>query len=176
MGALLARLSHLVRRFFFSLRPGGPDDDDVRWLESHLSGEEAALLRRMSRPDRRHAVWGAVELQRILGREATREEIAAAALHDVGKYHAGLPTMGRVVATTVTAMLGERTVRRWAGRSGLAGRIGTYACHAEIGAEDLEAAGSDPLIVSWALEHHRPPEEWTLPRPLGEALLAADAR
>ena len=28
--------------------------------------------------------------------------------------------------------------------------------------------------VAWALEHHEPPEAWTIPRELGEVLAAAD--
>ena len=38
----------------------------------------------------------------------------------------------------------------------------------------LGIAGSAPLTVAWALEHHLPAEQWTVPLPVGEALKAAD--
>ena len=38
----------------------------------------------------------------------------------------------------------------------------------------LGLAGSAPLTVAWAAEHHLPPEEWTVPIAIGQALKAAD--
>ena len=38
----------------------------------------------------------------------------------------------------------------------------------------LALAGSDPLTVAWAREHHLPEDEWTVPTAVGEALKAAD--
>ena len=38
----------------------------------------------------------------------------------------------------------------------------------------LGMAGSAPLTVAWAREHHLPPEEWTVPLEVGEVLKAAD--
>ena len=46
--------------------------------------------------------------------------------------------------------------------------------HPRLGADLLGMAGSAPLTVAWAAEHHLPPEDWTVPRPIGEALKAAD--
>ena len=49
-------IRHLAGRFFDALVPIGPPDTDERWAEGHLLPGEQALWRRMSGPDRRHAV------------------------------------------------------------------------------------------------------------------------
>jgi hypothetical protein len=58
-------------------------------------------------------------------------------------------------------------------RSG-SSRFARYRRHDEIGATLLASAGSAALTVSWAREHHMPPESWTLPGHLAAALKAAD--
>jgi hypothetical protein len=63
---------------------------------------------------------------------ATREEIAGAILHDVGKIECGLGTFGRVVATLV----GPRT------RS-----FAAYHDHEAIGAAMAQRVGSAPATV-----------------------------
>ena len=89
-----------------SLSPAAPDPDDVTWAGGFLAVGERALWERMSAPDRRHAIAVA---RRFVARrpDATREEVAGALLHDVGKVEAGLGTFGRVAATIV----GPRTAR-----------------------------------------------------------------
>ena len=144
---------HLARRFFGSLRRGGPADE--QWAVSQLNEGERALWRRMSDPDRRHAVGVA---------QAVPPELAVAALlHDVGKIESGLGTFARVGATLLGAAR-----RDWGGR------LGAYLRHDAIGAELLTAAGSDPLTVAWAREHHLPEDRWTVPLDAGRALKAAD--
>ena len=32
----------------------------------------------------------------------------------------------------------------------------------------------NPLTVAWAREHHRPPDQWTVPAAVGAVLKAAD--
>lgn len=53
-------------------------------------------------------------------------------------------------------------------------RIGLYLRHDAVGAELLSEAGSDPLTVAWAGEHHRPPQRWSVDARLGAALKLAD--
>lgn len=149
---------HLAKRFFGSLRPGGPSPDDTVWAESHLLPGEVAVWRRMSDPDRRHAVGVA----RAVG-STERPVVAAALLHDSGKVVSGLGTFARVPAT----LLGLAH-RRWGGR------VGDYLRHDELGAVLLREAGSDPFTVAWAREHHLPPERWTVDPAVGAALKAAD--
>jgi hypothetical protein len=85
----------------------------------------------MSNQDRRHSAK--VARRFVVARpEATRDEIAGALLHDVGKIECGLGTFGRVAASVV----GGRTKR-----------FRAYQDHERIGAELAEAAGSEPATV-----------------------------
>ena len=147
-----------MRRFVWSIGGGEPDPDDEAWLVGQLSTAEAELYEAMSANDRRHAVLGA----RLVA-DRPRDVVVAAALHDVGKTPARLGTLGRVGAT-----LAGLVPLRWGGR------VGRYLDHAEVGAAMLEAAGSDPLVVAWAREHHLPPRRWTVPPDVGRALVIAD--
>jgi hypothetical protein len=121
----------------------------------------------MSAADRRHAVGVARRVQQALGDGAGRPVIAAALLHDVGKVVCGLGTFGRVMATvaSMASMTGSKR---------LPTRFGQYLAHDRLGGDLLEQAGSDPLTVAWAREHHRPPEHWSVPVATGRALKAAD--
>ena len=170
----LRYLGHLVRRFFGSLRPGGPPPADDAWAVDRMTPAEAGLWRRMSAADRRHALVVARRVDVTLGRAATRPVLAAALLHDVGKIDSGFGPVGRAAATVAGMVGGHDVARQWRGRDGLAGRVGRYLCHDEIGAELLAGAGSDTLTIAWAREHHLPPERWTVAPEVGAALKAAD--
>lgn len=155
---------HLARRFAGSLWPAGPPAGDEAWAASVLSDEEHRLWRRMSRVDRRHAVGVGRRVEHAMGAaETPRWVLAAALLHDVGKVPSCLGTLGRVAATV--AGLAGRTP---------GGRMGLYLSHAQVGADMLESAGSDPLTVAWAREHHLPAGCWSVPPAVGEVLKAAD--
>ncbi len=127
-----AHVAHLARRFAGSLSSAPPPAADDAWATSFMTGPEAALWHRLSNADRRHAVAVA---RRFADRRplASREEMAAACLHDVGKLDAGLGTFGRVIATVV----GPRTAR-----------FRTYHDHEEIGARWLAERGSSPVTVA----------------------------
>ena len=153
---------HLVRRFFGSLRPGGPAENDRAWVESTLSEAEYGLWGRMDGPDRRQSVRVALEVERRLGHQATLPILAAALLHDVGKIDAGLGTWGRVVATMSAKVAGADTARLWIKSKGFTRKVGLYLLHPEIGADMLELVGSDPLTVAWTQDHHKPAAEWTI--------------
>ncbi len=170
----MAGASHLVRRFLGSLRPGGPGAADERWVEERLLPAEHDLWRRMSGADRRHAVGVARQVERSLGHEATRPVLAAALLHDVGKLESGLGTYGRVIATLSGKVAGHDMAVTWARQRGFARRVGLYLQHDRIGGDLLALAGSEPVTVAWAREHHLPGDHWTVPAHLGEALKAAD--
>jgi len=156
---------HLATRFFGALDPRGPSQADEAWALDELLPGEAALWVRMSGPDRRHAVGVARDVVRALGPAADRPVVAAALLHDVGKVDAALGTIARV-PVTVLGVLGGRD--RWRGR------IGTYLRHDDVGADLLRCAGSDARTVTWAQEHHLPPDRWTLLPQVAAALKAAD--
>jgi hypothetical protein len=169
-----ATASHLARRFVGSLRPGGPGPEDERWALDQLLAAERSLWAALPGPDRRHAVGVARRVVDRLGERADRPVVAAALLHDVGKTASRLGTAGRVAATVVGLAGGRRRSAAWEARGGALGRVGRYLRHPEIGAELLVRAGSDPLTAAWAAEHHLPPERWSVPAAVGEALKAAD--
>jgi hypothetical protein len=170
----LATASHLVRRFFGSLRPGGPGGNAETWVEARLLPGELTLWRRMSGSDRRHAVGVAERVERALGHEATRPVLAAALLHDVGKIESRLGTYGRVVATMSAKVAGAEMATTWRKQRGFARRVGLYLQHDEIGGDLLEMAGSDPLTVAWTREHHLPESHWTIDPAIASALKDAD--
>lgn len=165
---------HLVRRFFGSVIPGGPSATDATWATEQLLPGEVELWQHMSRVDRRHAAGVARRTERALGAQAIRPVLAAALLHDVGKVDAGLGTYGRVIATLSAKVAGRDQAEAWSHATGFTRNVGLYLRHSEIGAESLEMAGSDPLTVSWAREHHLPESQWTVPVEVGHALKAAD--
>lgn len=186
-------IGHLAGRFFGALLPFGPGEPDERWAEDHLLPGEQALWRRMSGPDRRHAVGVARRTVADLAGPGGlsggvgREVVAAALLHDVGKVEAGLGTWARSGVTFAGMAFGREQLVTWSGAgAGAAGpqevgsrptwrrRIGLYLRHDGVGAELLDRAGSDPLTVAWAGEHHRPPERWSVDPRIGAALKLAD--
>ncbi|MET0727922.1 MAG: hypothetical protein ABWZ76_06445 [Acidimicrobiales bacterium] len=167
-------VAHLARRFFGSLRPGGPSAAERAWVDQQLLPAERVLWRRMSGPDRRHAAAVARRVERSLGNEATPPVLAAALLHDVGKVEAGLRTYGRVIATVCGRVAGPAMAHSWRDQRGYARRVGLYLLHADLGGDLLEMAGSHPLTVAWARQHHLPEQEWTLPPEVATALKSAD--
>ena len=84
----------------------------------------------MTVADRRHAITVARRFE--ASGQWSRDEIAGALLHDVGKIDSGLGTFGRVVATIV----GPRTAR-----------FRRYHDHEEIGADMLAVTGSSEATV-----------------------------
>ncbi len=165
---------HLAARFVGSVFSRGPDPADEAWLLDLLGEEEARLYAAQSGPDRAHSVDCALVARRILGARATIPVIVASALHDVGKAEAGLGTLGRVAATVAGRAVGDERIDAWRAAEGARGRIGRYLRHDRRGAELLEAAGSHPMVVTWARQHHLDAGEWTLDAEVAEALAAAD--
>jgi hypothetical protein len=172
---------HLAGRFFGALSPAGPSPDDEAWALGPLLEGERILWRRMSGPDRRHAVSVARGTINLLAPdEPPPEVVAAALLHDVGKVEASLGTFARVGVTLAALTVGRGRLLRWAGPALRPGnpsrraRVGLYLTHDQLGAQMLEAAGSRPLTICWAGEHHLEPARWTIDTRLAAALKAAD--
>ena len=158
------------------MRPGGPKAADEAWAESQLLEGERSLWRTMPSADRRHAVGVARRVDEALGDgvDDRRPVLAAALLHDVGKTVSGLGTYGRVIATLSAAVGGRDQAEAWSTTRGFTRNVGLYLRHPELGADQLALAGSDPLTVAWAREHHLPAERWTVPEELGQILKTAD--
>ena len=125
-------MRHLARRFVGSLSRREPEPADAAWAESLLLDGELQLWRRLGAPDRRHAIEVARRFERLDSVEWTRDEMAGALLHDIGKLEDDLGTFSRVLATVV----GSRTAR-----------FRRYHDHERIGAEMLTAAGSSMVTV-----------------------------
>lgn len=170
----MAGAVHLVKRFFGSLVPFDVRRDDLEWIADQLIDTEVDIWRSMSRADRRHAAEVARRVERAMGHEATRPVLAAALLHDCGKTVSGLGTYGRVIATLSAKVAGHEHAVAWRETSGFTRRVGLYVLHPELGADLLGMAGSAPLTVAWTREHHKPPEDWTVPVEVGQVLKDAD--
>lgn len=166
--------AHLTKRFFVSLWPFGPDSDADEWAVRHLLAAEVVLWQRMSSQDRRHSIGVARRVVAHLGARATREVVAAALLHDVGKVDSHLGTFLRVVATASAKVAGHGTAELWVRSSGVTRRIGLYLKHPSIGGDLLGMAGSDPFTETWAREHHLPVDDCTLDSELAHALRISD--
>ncbi|MEP7202145.1 MAG: hypothetical protein ABI894_06020 [Ilumatobacteraceae bacterium] len=125
-----SHLGHLARRFISSWSRREPDVADTAWVDSQLLEGESRLWHRMSAADRRHSI--AVARRFDANGAWSRDEIAGALLHDIGKLESGLGTISRTVATIV----GPRTER-----------FRRYHAHESLGADMLAAAGSSEVTV-----------------------------
>ena len=169
--------THLIRRFFGALWPGPPRAEDEAWAAQVLAPEELLLFRRLPNHDRRHALRVAHKAEAALGPDAESRWVAAAMLHDVGKYDAGLSVPGRALATiAASGPAGKRRVAIWEHRRGWQRRFALYARHGELGAEQIRRAGGREEAALWSDAHHHP-ETWstlTIPAPIVTILDAAD--
>lgn len=123
-------IHHLIARFREMGRPVTTANEDLAFAERVLTPDELALWRGMDVRDRRHSVAVARRFAAALP-AASREEVAAALLHDVGKSVVRLGRFGRALATV--APLTPTMVR--------------YRDHERIGAEMLSRAGVSRRVV-----------------------------
>lgn len=170
----MSTLAHLSHRFFGSITARNLSVEETAWVGGILSHRELALWRKMSKADQLHGLEVAKSTESALGTAVTTETLSAALLHDVGKTAANLGTYGRVIATISARVVGYEMAPGWASKKGFTRRVGLYLQHDRLGAQMLELAGSHPLVVSWALEHHLPEQLWTVPNELGRVLRDAD--
>lgn len=155
-----AHLRHLAGRAIasFGARPLGPrEESEVAGL---VSGAVAQLFWAQPIIDQRHALEAARTV--LEHRPGDTPAARAALLHDVGKRHARLGIVGRVLAT-VLALL----------RLPAPGRLGTYLDHARLGADDLAAAGAEEMSVAYA-RHQDGERPEVIPADVWAALKVAD--
>lgn len=136
----MRRLIHLVRRFFGAWRSRTPPPGAQVWIAAVLSAQESAVFWDQPVPDQDHALRGA---RRLRARFPERDDLVCAfLLHDVGKRHTRLGTIGRSLATALDLI-----------RIPLRGRYREYFDHGRIGAAELERLGSAELTVEFARHH-----------------------
>lgn len=132
---------HLIRRFFAVSSAQKLDDDELQLVAGWLSPPELELFLAQPVADQRHGLEAGVYVR---DHQGDHEAIAAGALHDVGKRHAGLGPVGRSLATIMIIL---RVASLW-------DRAATYRDHGSVAARELESAGSAPLVVAFAMHHH----------------------
>ena len=148
-------LSHLSRRFFDVLLARPLLDSEQGAVNSWLNGPEQSLFFAQSNVDQRHGYTAGLTV--VAAGVTDTTVIRAALLHDVGKRHAHLGVIGRVVASLLILL-----------RVPLRGRLLAYRDHGQVAAGELRGIGAEPLIVDFARDHHgqRPPtidvETWAL--------------
>lgn len=124
------RCRHLLARFREMGRPVTSQEEDARFAGRFLTSTEMDLWRTMDDFDKRHSID--VTRRFVAKRsDATRDETAAALLHDVGKSVIRLGRFGRSVATLLPV---TASMRR-------------YRDHERIGADMLLQAGVSKRTV-----------------------------
>jgi putative nucleotidyltransferase with HDIG domain len=134
-------LSHLTGRFFDVLLARPLQDFEQATVGTWLNELELSLFFAQPRVDQRHGYTAALTV--VAGGVSDPTVIRAALLHDVGKRHARLGVIGRVFASLLILF-----------HVPLRGRLLAYQDHGEVAAKELEAMGSEPLIVEFARHHH----------------------
>ena len=122
---------HLAKRAVTSFRNHPVREEQLAIARAVLLPDEFSLWTRMQNRDQRHSLQVLSRFD-VLCSHATRDERAAALLHDVGKCESQLGWVGRIIAT----MLGPRTER-----------FRTYLDHEEIGLNLLRGVSSERTVV-----------------------------
>ncbi len=136
------RIGHLSKRFFGSLRPGGPAADDVTWARSHMLPGEREIWQQMSRADRRHSVARG-PARRAFARargEPSRARRRAARTTAGRSTPASAPTAEWSRRCPVS-IAGQSAAEEWTEARGFTRKIGLYVRHAQIGADRLALGG-----------------------------------
>ena len=102
MVGFIAHQFHLVRRFVGSLSRAVPASNDIAWVNEKLLPGEFELWSGMESFDQRHSIQVARRFIDLCP-SGSRDHIAAALLHDIGKIEANIGVFGRVLATVIGA-------------------------------------------------------------------------
>jgi hypothetical protein len=128
---------HLVKRFFGSLSTSPLDDVEQAWVKDILTVREQELWSTQAIVDQRHSY----DIGRrfvIVRPQASRDEIAGALLHDVGKIDAGLGIVARVIATALPLPTT---------------RFSAYRHHQQRGADMLRVIGCSEQTIALVAGH-----------------------
>lgn len=146
----LKRWLHLAARFVDVLSAKPLSESETAEVEALLEPGEGALFFAQTPADQRHGL----EASRAVA--DSRRLARTALLHDVGKRHAHLGVVARVVATIFDILkLPSR------------GRFVQYARHGTLGAAELVDLRSPEISLGYVQHHHgampadEPPDEWS---------------
>lgn len=128
----VADMFHLVKRLVESLNTSPIGVEDRNWVKEILSDMEFNLWELQSFPDQRHSCHIARRFVEFRP-QATRQEIAGALLHDIGKVGANMGTTLRIIATLIPLPIG---------------RFKDYLHHEQNGAQLLHAVGSSDTTIA----------------------------
>lgn len=128
---------HLLKRLFGSLTTEPLRELEKSWVTEVLTIQEVELWYSQSITDQRHS-FDIAKRFISLRPSASRDEIAGALLHDIGKIEAGLGTVARVVATVLPLPTPRFTA---------------YRQHQERGARLLETIGCSPTTIALVAGH-----------------------
>ena len=169
--------AHLSIRFIRSLSPSKVDNRVKERLFSQLNAEERVLFNQQARIDQEHSLRSVQWIYKNGYEHLHQDLVVAAALHDVGKSQSKLGVPGRVAATLIAAVYGLGRVHVWAAkkRQGVVlQRIAVYLAHPERGAQILQQAGSNQLVIAWARDHHKEEYDSNIDREIFKVLSGAD--
>lgn len=128
---------HLVKRFFGSVSPTPLDELEQAWVKEVLSIREHDLWLTQAVVDQRHSH----DIGRrfvVIRPQASRDEIAGALLHDIGKIDADLGIMARVIATVLPVPIP---------------RFSAYRHHQQRGAQMLNEIGCNETTIALVAGH-----------------------
>jgi hypothetical protein len=135
-------LWHLAKRWWLAITVDGPGADEEAWATSFLTASQSKLWLQLQAQDRSHSILVAQRFVAVRP-EATRAEMAAALLHDVGKVASPLSTWSRVGATVVPLWL---VPQRGPCRE-LRSRWEAYRDHERLGIEMLGDVGAETETI-----------------------------
>jgi hypothetical protein len=138
-------LLHLAFRFFDAVGARPLTGDEEAWIASRLGPGELALFSDQPVQDQRHGFEAARWVDSET--ESRPDLVRAAMLHDIGKRHARLGILGRVVASLAMKL-----------RIPLTRRFARYRDHGPLGGDELRALGVESLVWKYARCHHGPPD------------------
>lgn len=128
---------HLVKRFLSSLCAKPLTAIERAWVGDVLSVREHDLWRTQAFVDRRHS-YDIARRFVVIRPQASRDEIAGALLHDIGKIDADLGIVARVIATVLPLSTP---------------RFSAYHHHQQRGAQMLALIGCSEITISLVAGH-----------------------
>ena len=148
--SFIGRGRYRARQFFGGFR-AALTPEELAFVGGVLTRRELALFADTQARDQRHSVNVALALRETDGGNASRDLLAAALLHDIGK--GDLFVSERVVYVLLAAV--SLRLVDVVGRPGSRGRDGIWRLrhHPRLGAERLSEEGSSPRVIELVAGH-----------------------